>query len=344
MILATGALDYLPTEYLYGKDSRVITQHELQKRLAEGKLGLDLKARPEGKPSTVVMIQCVGSRNEAHPYCNRVCCSEAIANALKIKETSPETQVFVLNRDIMAYGFREPYYTKAREAGVLFHRFELEAEPKVTASEKALTVEWPDPVLPGKLAIDADLLVLSTGYVAGESNIAIAKRLDLELTADGFFKEMDTKFRPVDAVLDGVFLTGLANAPRNLGEKIIEAQAAAQRAANILSRQQLTSGQVISEVDKRRCSCCGLCVEACPFGARSLDEEEHCAVVEETLCQGCGMCVAVCPNDAAKLRGQKDKQVMSDAAGLAEYSSEHLKFKRSEQSWLKRKSSSNPRL
>ena len=306
-----GANDYIPTEYVYGKDPRVITQHELQKRLAEGKLGLDLKARPEGKPSTVVMIQCVGSRNEAHPYCNRICCSEAIANALKIKETNPETQVFVLNRDIMAYGFREPYYTKAREAGVLFHRYELEAEPKVTAGEKALTVEWPDPVLPGRLAIDADLLVLSTGYVADDSNGAIAKMLGLELTVDGFFKEMDPKFRPVDAMLDGVFLTGLANAPRNLGEKIIEAQAAAQRAANILSRQQLTSGGVISEVDKRRCSCCGLCVEACPFGARSLDEEEHYAVVEETLCQGCGMCVAVCPNDAAKLRGQKDKQVMS---------------------------------
>lgn len=302
VIIATGAADYTPTEYVYGNDPRVITQHELQRRLAEGKLG---------KPSTIVMIQCVGSRNQAHPYCNRICCSEAIANALKIKETSPETQVFVLNRDIMAYGFREPYYTKAREAGVLFHRFELEAEPKVTSGEKALIVEWPDPVLPGRLAIDADLLVLSTGYVAAESNAAIAKMLGLELTADGFFKEMDTKFRPVDAVLDGVFLTGLANAPRNLGEKIIEAQAAAQRAANILSRQQLTSGGVISEVDKRRCSCCGLCVEACPFGARSLDEEEHYAVVEETLCQGCGMCVAVCPNDAAKLRGQKDKQVMS---------------------------------
>jgi heterodisulfide reductase subunit A len=302
VIIATGAADYLPAEYLYGKDPRVVTQHELQKQLAEGKVG---------KPSTVVMIQCVGSRNQAHPYCNRICCSEAIANAGKIKEISPETQVFVLNRDIMAYGFREPYYTKVREAGVLFHRFELEAEPKVSAGEKSLTVEWPDPVLPGKLAIDADLLVLSTGYVAGESNSAIARMLGLELTADGFFKEVDPKFRPVDVILDGVFVTGLANAPRNLAEKIIEAQAAAQRAANILSRQQLTSGAVISEVDRRRCSCCGLCVEACPFGARSLDEEEHYAVVEETLCQGCGMCVAVCPNDAAKLRGQKDKQVMS---------------------------------
>ncbi len=302
VIIATGASDYQPTEYSYGKDARVITQHELQKRLAEGKLD---------KPATVVMIQCVGSRNNTHPYCNRTCCSEAITNARKIKELSPETQIFILNRDIMAYGFKEQYYTQAREAGVLFHRYEPESEPKVTAGEKALTVEWPDPALPGSLEIDADLLVLSTGYIANEGNATIAKMLAIPLTEDGFFKEIDTKFRPVDVILDGVFITGLANAPRSLAEKIVEAQAAAQRAANVLSREQLTSGRIISEVDKRRCSCCGLCVEACPFDARSLNEEEHYAVVEETLCQGCGMCVSVCPNDAAKLRGQKEKQVFS---------------------------------
>jgi heterodisulfide reductase subunit A len=302
VIIATGASDYQPVEYSYGKDVRVITQHELQKRLSEGNLG---------KPATVVMIQCVGSRNSAHPYCNRTCCSEAITNTLKIKEQSPETQIFVLNRDIMSYGFKEQYYTKAREAGVLFHRYELESEPKVTAGDKSLIVEWPDPSLPGKLAIDADLVVLSIGIIANANNATIAKMLKIPLTEDGFFKEIDTKFRPVDVILDGVFVTGLANAPRGLSERIIQAQAAAQRAANVLSREQLASGRIISEVDTRRCSCCGLCVEACPFDARSLNEEEHYAVVDETLCQGCGMCVSVCPNDAAKLRGQKEKQVFS---------------------------------
>ncbi len=301
VIIATGAADYQPVEYLYGKDLRVITQHELQKRLKEGMLG---------KPSTVVMIQCVGSRNAAHPYCNRTCCMEAITNATQIKSASPDTAVFVLNRDIMAYGAKEQHYTKAREAGVLFQRYDEKAEPQVTAGEKSLTVEWADPALPGKLAIDADLLVLSTGYVAAD-NSKLAKMLSLDLTKDGFFKEMDTKFRPVDVVKDGIFITGLANAPRSLSEKVIEAQAAAQRAANILSRPQISSSRGVSEVDARRCSCCGLCVEVCPFDARHLDMDEHCAVVDETLCQGCGMCVAVCPNDAAKLRGQKDKQVMA---------------------------------
>lgn len=307
VIVATGARDYKPTEYLYSQDKRVITQSELQKRLSEGKLG---------KPETIVMIQCVGSRNEAHPYCNRSCCSAAITNALKIKEQSPETQVFILNRDIMSYGFRELYYKQAREAGVLFHRFEQGNEPKVSVGSISLAVELSDPVLPGKLEIEAEFVVLSTGVVAGDNNPALAKMLDVELTPDGFFKEIDTKFRPVDALKDGIFITGSASAPRNFAEKIIEAQSAAQRAATILTRPQLESGGIISEVDSRRCSCCGLCVEACPFDARSLDADEKTAVVEEVLCQGCGICASVCPNSAAKLRTLKDKQVFSmiDAA------------------------------
>ena len=306
IIIAAGARDYQPSEYLYGRDKRVVTQHELQKKLAEGSLG---------KPATVVMIQCVGSRNDAHPYCNRVCCSEAITNAIKIKEHSPDTQVFILNRDIMTYGFKEQYYTRARESGVLFQRFEAGQEPQVDANDKNLTITVADPALPGKLEIEADLLVLSTGYTA-ENNQTLAKMLSLELTADGFFKEMDTKFRPVDTVIDGIFITGLANAPRGLTEKVIEAQAAAQRAANILSRKKIESGRVISEVDARRCSCCGICVAVCPFKARYLDEENKVAVVRETLCQGCGTCATACPNSAAKLRSMKDKQVFSmiDAA------------------------------
>ena len=301
LIIASGAKDYQPSEYLYGQDKRVVTQHELQKKLAESSLG---------KPATVVMIQCIGSRNDAHPYCNRICCSEAITNAIKIKEQNPDTQVLILNRDIMTYGFKEQYYTRARELGVLFQRFEAAQAPQVVANDKNLTVTVADPALPGKLEIEADLLVLSTGYIA-ENNQALAKMLSLELTADGFFKEMDTKFRPVDTVIDGIFITGLANAPRGLSEKVIEAQAAAQRAANILSREKIESGRVVSQVDARRCSCCGICVEVCPFKARYLDEENKVAVVRDTLCQGCGICATACPNSAAKLRSLKDKQVFT---------------------------------
>jgi len=301
VIIATGAKDYQPTEYQYGQDDRIITQKELQKRLAEGTLE---------KPSTVVMIQCVGSRDSEHPYCNRTCCSEAIVNALKIKEQSPETEVLILNRDIMTYGFKEEYYTQAREAGVLFIRYEPDAEPEVTIEDRAIIVQVDDPVLPGRLEIEADLLVLSTGIVAGD-NQQLAKLFSLELTEDGFFKEVDTKFRPVDSIIDGIFVCGLANAPRYLDEEITQAQATAQRAASILAREQLESGRIVSEVNARKCSGCGLCVSTCPYNARWIDGEQKVAVVEEALCQGCGVCVALCPNSAAKLRGLKEKQVFS---------------------------------
>jgi len=299
--IATGAQDYQPTEYLYGQDDRIVTQKTLQKRLAEGKLD---------NVSAVVMIQCVGSRDDDHPYCNRTCCSEAIANALEIKEQSPETEVIILNRDIMTYAFKEEYYTKARESGVLFIRYELGDEPEVKIEDKAVVVTANDPVLPGKLEIETDLLVLSTGIVAA-GNQEMAEMMSLELTEDGFFKEVDTKFRPVDAVIDGIFICGHASAPRNLEEEITQAQAAAQRAANVLAKERLESGRVVSEVNTRKCSGCGLCVAACPYNARWLDEENKVAVVEAALCQGCGNCVAACPNSAAKLRGMKEKQVFS---------------------------------
>ncbi|UCB43903.1 MAG: CoB--CoM heterodisulfide reductase iron-sulfur subunit A family protein [Dehalococcoidales bacterium] len=301
IIVATGAEDYVPTEYQYGQNDKIITQKELQQLLVKNGLG---------KPTTVVMIQCVGSRDEGHPYCNRTCCSDAIVNALNIKEQSPETEVYVLNRDIITYAFREEYYSKARETGVLFIRFNQEDPPEVNATDKAITIRVNDPVLPGKLEIDADLLVLSTGIVTGD-NRALAETLSIELNEDGFFREVDTKFRPVDTAIDGIFICGRANAPRNLDEEIAQAQAAAQRAVNILSRKELQSGRIVSEVNARRCSYCGICVTTCPFNARWLDEDEHVAVVDEALCQACGACVAACPNSAAKLRGYRDKQILS---------------------------------
>ncbi len=301
IIIATGAEDYVPTEYLYGQHERVITQKELQQRLAEGKLGT---------PGTVVMIQCVGSRDEEHPYCSRTCCSEAISNALAIKEKSPGTQVYILNRDIMTYGLREQFYTRAREAGVLFMRYHPDRKPQVTARGDFLLVSNEDPALPGRLDIEADLVVLSTGIVPG-NNTELARLLSAELDSDGFFRDVDTKFRPVDTPVDGIFICGHANAPRNLDEEILQAQAAAQRAVNVLSRPTLRSGRVVSEVNARRCSACWLCIDTCPFKARRMDEDRHVAVVEEALCQGCGVCVALCPNSAARLRSHYEEQLFS---------------------------------
>jgi heterodisulfide reductase subunit A len=210
----------------------------------------------------------------------------------------------------MTYGFREEYYTQAREAGILFVRYELDAKPEITIEDKAIVVQADDLVLTGRLEIEASLLVLSTGIVSGD-NRELAELLSLELTEDGFFKEVDTKFRPVDSLIDGILVCGLANAPRCLDEEVAQAQATAQRAATVLAKERLESGRIVSEVNTRKCSGCGLCVTSCPYNARKMDEERKVAVVEEALCQGCGVCVALCPNSAAKLRGLKEKQVFS---------------------------------
>ncbi len=301
IVLATGGKGYEPTEYMFGQSDRVITQVELQRRLATGQAkGL----------SSVVMIQCVGSRDAERPYCSRVCCSQAIANALKIKEANADTQVVVLYRDIMTYGFKEEYYTKAREAGVIFVRHDLDRKPQVTLNGDRIEVRAYDPILSEMLSLEPDLLVLSTG-IAPSDNVGIAHMLDLQLTEEGFFQEAEAKFRPVDLLSDGIYVCGLAHSPRSVEEVIAQAQAAAQRAVSLLTKGQLESGRIVSEVNERRCSACGICVDACPYNARYLDLEQGFAVVREALCQGCGVCASLCPNGAAKLRGFKETQMFA---------------------------------
>ncbi|MBE0415034.1 MAG: CoB--CoM heterodisulfide reductase iron-sulfur subunit A family protein [Dehalococcoidia bacterium] len=303
IIVATGGEAYEPKEYCYGESERVITQTELEKQLASGKLD-------PRELNSVVMIQCVGSRDEERPYCSRMCCSQALKNALSLKERNPEIDIFVLYRDVMSYGFKEEYYTHAREKGVLFVNYDLDHKPEVRMEGERLVVKATEPMLEGVLKIEPDLLVLSTGIVPND-NKRLAQMLGLELSEDGFFKEAEVKFRPVDFVTNGIFLCGLAHSPRGVAESIVQAQAAAQRAACILSRERLESGRIVSEVNERRCSGCELCISVCPYNARFKDTEKGVVVVIEALCQGCGACVAICPSGAAKLRGFTDRQVFS---------------------------------
>jgi heterodisulfide reductase subunit A-like polyferredoxin len=216
---------------------------------------------------------------------------------------------------MMSYGFREGYYTKAREKGILFIRYDMEDKPEVRLEEGKLKVEVTELALKGKLRIEPDLVVLSPAIIP-RGHQKLAKMLDLELTEDGFFKEAESKFRPVDFVKEGIFVCGLAHSPRSIGESIAQAQAAAQRAVSILARERLQSGRVVSEVNERWCTGCGICVEACPYGARVKDEERGVVIVREALCQGCGACAVACPSGAAKLRGFTEKQAfaMVDAA------------------------------
>lgn len=301
MVVATGADDLKTTEYLYGQNDQVITQGELESRIASGQLG-DLKS--------VAMIQCVGSRDEQRPYCSRFCCSQALANALRIKEIKPEVQVVVFYRDLMSYGHIEKFYTRAREKGVLFVRYQPESKPEVKIEGGRLKVTAREPAVGGKITMEPDLLVLSTPVVPRDEK-QLARLLAVDLDEDGFFKEAEVKFRPVDFLKEGVFLCGLAHSPRSLGESIMQAQAAGQRASSILSRDKLTSGRTVSEVKQRWCAGCEMCIAVCPYGARIKDEKEGVVVVLEALCQGCGACVVSCPSGASGLRGLSDRQVLS---------------------------------
>jgi len=307
IIVATGAREITPKTYEYGKLAAVITQRELEARLNAGS---------EAIPEQVVMIQCVGSRDQEHPYCSRICCTEAIKNALEIKQRNPQSRVIILFRDIRSYGFRERLYEQARRQGVIFLEYDPDQPPVVSTSETGLqvrTIVQPDGE---RITLPAGWVVLSAGIEPEPGNEALSRLLKLPLTAEGFFLEAHVKLRPVDFAADGVYLCGLAHSPRGIDETIAQAQAAAVRAVALLAKKELTATPIIVSVNPRLCSACGLCVEICPFGARRLEPGMQYAEVVDVLCQGCGACVVACPNKASQQRGFEFNQVtaMIDAA------------------------------
>ncbi|MCK4930886.1 MAG: FAD-dependent oxidoreductase, partial [Candidatus Aminicenantes bacterium] len=237
VVVATGAQEYKPKEYLYEQNEKVVTQVELEERLGAG--GEWSTPGNDHFPKTIVMIQCVGSRDEERPYCSRICCSVAVKNALKIKEISPDTNVYILYRDVRTYGFREGYYTKARQQNVRFLRYPDDQKPEVTQNGEGLQVEIFSPALNAPVEIPADLVALSAGIVADEGNEEISKFLKVPLNQDRFFLEAHMKLRPVDFATDGVFLCGLAHSPKSVDESIIQAQATASRAATVLAKDSI---------------------------------------------------------------------------------------------------------
>jgi len=307
-IVATGGNEYVPTEYLYGQNERIITQRELEARLANKDKAPSTYGR---KISSVVMIQCVGSRNDERPYCSRVCCSQAIKNALKMKEINPRVNIYILYRDIRTYGMKEIYYKKARENGVIFIRYEEDKKPEVEVENGKLKVKVKDHILNRNLLINADLLILSTGIVPDDGNKNLSRMLKIPLNAEGFFMEAHAKLRPVDFATDGVFVCGLAHYPKDVAETIVQAKAAASRAMGILRKAHFEAEGKVSEVLKTKCSGCGLCVEVCPYKAIELDEKEKIAVINAALCKGCGACAATCRASAIDLKGFKDEQILA---------------------------------
>jgi heterodisulfide reductase subunit A len=301
IIVATGAQAAKTTEFLYGKSDRVLTQVELEKRLHD-------KTWP-AKGQNIVMIQCVGSRNEKHPYCSRICCSMAVKNALAVKKLDPDANVYVLYRDVRTYGFREIYYQQAREAGVVFIRYTPEAPPQV-ADNNGLVVTLKSPDLPDVLAIEADNVVLSTGVeVDLKNNKRISDMLKVPLNLDGFYVEAHMKLRPVDFATEGIFLCGLAHSPKFIDENISQARAAAARAATVLSKTQLDVSAQVSYVDQQKCISCMTCVTVCPYSTPYCNKDGK-GQIEAAKCMGCGICAAECPARAIQLHHFETDQFM----------------------------------
>ena len=314
-IIATGARPLVPTEYCYGQDPRIITGLDLDKKFKADDPGLK-------KIDTAVFIQCVGSREPQRPYCSRVCCTHSIDSALQLKARNPEMNVFVLYRDIRTYGEREYLYKEARQQGVIFIRYALEAKPRVALSGDRLTVSVTDPILGRPMEIETDLLTLATAILPPD-NAALAQFFKLPLNDDGFFVEKHAKLGPSEFATDGVFLCGMAHYPKPIDEAVSQGKAAASRAVTLLARQTINTIGQVAEVSPANCSMCGVCVSVCPYSAPSFrDAKERFwpnrAEINPVLCKGCGLCVASCRSGAIRLKGFDNDQIFAQIFAMTQ--------------------------
>ena len=319
MIVATGAEEHRSGSYGYGRDPLVVSQREFEHMLQRRH---PLMSRLE----SVVMIQCVDSREGDHNYCSRVCCGEAVKNALRFKRAFPHRQLVVLYRDVRTYGLLETHYRKAREAGVLFLPYSAERKPAVQKDQRGeLLVRVYDEILGREILLPAQLLVLSVGIDAPGDNRELARMLKVPLNEDGFFLEAHVKLRPVDFATEGVYVCGLAHGPKYARESVTQALAAAGRALTVLSRERVSAAGTTARVLEGRCSGCGLCVEVCPYGAIEIAAagraagaagpgpgEGGTAAVNALLCKGCGSCAATCFSGAIDLAGFTNRQLVRE--------------------------------
>ena len=312
VIVAVGAAERKPDEYLYGKNRKVMTQLEFEKKRRDGEADLS-------KVRHVVMIQCVGSREPDHPYCSRVCCNHAIKNAILIKEQDSSIRVTILYREIRSYGLNEAAYRQARQMGVEFVRYEDDVKPVVTERRGRLTVSSYDPLLAADVAYEADLLLLASAIEPEvDENKVIAQMLKIPMTQEGFFLEAHAKLRPVDFATEGVYVCGLAHNPKSFKESIVQGKAAASRAGTVIAKEYLESEGAIAVVDTELCSACGNCEQVCAYKAVALEdvmirrEKVRKSVINDVLCKGCGTCAATCRCGAIDVNGFSDRQVINE--------------------------------
>ena len=312
-IIATGAHGSTPTEYSYGKDDRIITSLDLDKRFIEKDPALK-------SIGSAVFIQCVGSREKERPYCSRVCCTHSIDNALELKKINPEMSIFILYRDIRTYGEREYKYQQAREAGIIFIRYSVDNKPKVSIQDGKVLISTIDHVLGRPMEIQTDLVTLATAIVPNKDE-RLANFFKVPLNEDGFFVERHAKLGPSEFATDGVFLCGLAHYPKPIDEAIAHGQAAASRAVTLLAKETVHTSGNVAAVDPMACSSCGVCVSICPYSAPAFETGgrfEGTAQINPVLCKGCGLCVASCRSGAIRLKGFDTNQIFAQIFALNE--------------------------
>ena len=312
-VIATGGAGLKPSEYCYGQDDRIIASLDLDKMLMANDQNLKtMKA--------AVFIQCVGSRDSERPYCSRVCCTHSIDNAIELKKINPEMDVYVIYRDIRAYGEREYNYQRAREAGVIFIRYSLDNKPKVELKDGKVLVTVIDHVLQMPLEIDADILTLASAIVPNRDE-KIANFFKVPLNEDGFFVERHAKLGPSEFATDGVFLCGLAHYPKPIDESIAHGMAASSRAVTLLARETVKTSGNVAMANPNKCSSCGVCVSVCPYSAPSFVKEGRFAgkaEINPVLCKGCGLCVASCRSGALHLKGFDTNQIFAQITALVD--------------------------
>jgi heterodisulfide reductase subunit A len=299
IIIATGAKVFRP-EGLYNYDGKgVITQFELEGLFRTNKF----------KAKNVVMIQCVGARDEERKYCSRICCMIAIKNAIAIKEKDPKANVHILYRDIQAYGTEnEALFQRSKQLGVRYIKYDQEKPPEVTKDG----VKVYHHLLGRELELPQDLVVLSTPLIAGEDNEELSKLLRVTLDENKFFLEAHVKLKPLDFATDGVYLCGNAHYPATIREAVSQALGAASRASIPLAKGMMTVEPIVSILaDEDACRGCGLCVALCPYGALEIVKTEKGRKVSviPVACKGCGVCAATCYQHALSINSYTDQQV-----------------------------------
>jgi heterodisulfide reductase subunit A len=276
---------------------------------------------------SLVMIQCVGCRNEERDYCSRVCCNHAVKNALKLKELNPGMAIYILFRDMRTFGFKEDYYREAAENGVNFVQYDPENEPEVEeatneAGKPCVRVSVPDEILGSRLVLDADILSLAAAVIPSPETKEIAGMFKVNLNPDGFFKEAHVKLRPVEFAADGVYLCGMAHYPKHIEEVVNQAYGAAGRVLTMMSHDTVVASGSVAAVEEYDCVSCGACITACTYDAIEFVDtpKGRKARVNPVLCKGDGLCTAKCPTGAIALKHFTDETLLSqiDAAGAWE--------------------------